>query len=362
LQSAGISVEVLPMPEASRALSRNAVRPRILPLVSLWHTARYIVAVRGRLRALSPDLVHTNSLKSALYGSVAARLAGVPVACHIRDRIADDYLPAAAVRLVRAALRVVPNVVIANSEATLATLGGRIRSGVVISSPVIYDAVTASAAARRQASGGPVRVGMVGRLAPWKGQHVFLEAFARAFPDGDDTAVLVGAALFGEDDYERELRGLVNRLGIGSRVEFAGFVDDVPAAMAAIDILVHASVVPEPFGLVVVEGMAMGLPVVAAAAGGPLEVVTNGVDGMLSPPGNVAALSETLALLAADPALRARLGSQARLRSAAFSPERVAAATLAVYDRLLGGPVRPRAGRSSIGTLTEPDLEKASSW
>jgi glycosyltransferase involved in cell wall biosynthesis len=94
--------------------------------------------------------------------------------------------------------------------------------------------------------------------------------------------------------------------------------------------------VAEPFGLVVVEGMAAGLPVVASAAGGPLEVITDGVDGRLFPPGDIAALADILMALAADPELRSRLGAEAVKRATAFSPDRIAANVSAVYDDLLG--------------------------
>ena len=81
--------------------------------------------------------------------------------------------------------------------------------------------------------------------------------------------MIVGAPLFGEVDYDRSLRTKVRALGIEDRVEFAGFVDDVPALLADFDVLVHASIIPEPYGQVVVEGMAAGLPVVATGAAVP---------------------------------------------------------------------------------------------
>ena len=101
---------------------------------------------------------------------------------------------------------------------------------------------------------GPFTVGMVGRIARWKGQHVFIEAFARAFPDGPERALIVGAPLFGDDDraYAEDLHTLASELGLDGRVTFTGFVDDVERRLAELDVLVHASVVPEPFGQVVV--------------------------------------------------------------------------------------------------------------
>lgn len=321
LARASISYEVLPF-------SQTGVRRSGVGAFAALRSLPYTLRLARRLRAYRPDLVHTNSLKAALYGGAAARLAGTPCVWHIRDRIAEDYLPAPAVRAVRLGARLLPSAVIANSQATLATLPGQ-KNAFVVPSPVpAPDSVAKS----RDVSGrGAVRVGIVGRLAPWKGQHVFLEAFARALGGTDARALVVGEALFGEDDYAVELRSLATRLGLDGRVEFTGFVDDVAAELARLDVLVHGSVIPEPFGLAVVEGMAAGLPVVAADAGGPAEVIRDGVDGVLYPAGDVDALATALRVLAADPALRTRLGEAARLRAGAFEPASVAAQVREVY-------------------------------
>ncbi len=246
----------------------------------------------------------------------------------MRDRIAPDYLPRGAVWLVRAASVLLPSAIVANSQATLRTLPPRRRS-FVVPSPVEVDA-------RRNGANGTLRIGMVGRIAPWKGQHVFLEAFARAFPDGDSVARIVGAPLFGadEEEYARSLPDLAERLGVAGRVDFAGFRTDVGHELAQFDVLVHASVLPEPFGQVVVEGMAAGLPVVAAAAGGPAEVVEAERTGLLYPPGDTDALAGALRRLAGDEALRARLGDAARTRAREFAPGPVARRIENVYREL----------------------------
>jgi glycosyltransferase involved in cell wall biosynthesis len=182
-----------------------------------------------------------------------------------------------------------------------------------------------------------VTIGLVGRISPWKGQELFLRAFARAFPDGTEQARLVGGALFGEEDLVASLEDLSAALGITDRVTFVGHVRDVPAELAKLDILVHASTIPEPFGQVVVEAMAAGVPVVAADAGGPSEVVTDGVDGLLYPMGDVDALAERLGQLASDPTLRAELVAQGHRTVSLYGPERMAAEVQAVYAELLGG-------------------------
>jgi glycosyltransferase involved in cell wall biosynthesis/GT2 family glycosyltransferase len=291
-------------------------------------TAVAIGALTRRLRQLRPDLMHTNSLKAALIGGVAGRLAGVPVVWHIRDRMADDYLPNSAIRLVRTAASFLPTSIIVNSEATRAALG--IEAAAVVPSPVDLGAFAEAPVGSPEAS-SELKFVMVGRLAPWKGQSVFVDAFAKAFPDGGARAALAGAALFGEDGYERQIADQVERLGIADRVDFLGFVDDIPALLADYDVLVHASTVPEPFGQVVVEGMAAGLAVAATDVGGPAEVITDGVDGVLFPPNDVDALAEVLVRLADASAERARLGAEGRRRAQDFSPSRIAPSVLGVY-------------------------------
>jgi glycosyltransferase involved in cell wall biosynthesis len=322
LAAAGLSVEVLPMHPATRATRRDALAP-----LAALRAVGYSLKVARRLRELRPDIVHANTLKACLYGGLAARLTGTPAVWHVRDRVADDYLPPRMAAAIRALTRVVPSAVIANSRATLETLP-RVAISAVVPSPI--DVPQSSARQRER-----LRIGMVGRIAPWKGQHVFVEALTRAFPDGGVDAVVIGAPLFGDDEVEY-LERIREQAGRGAvEVEFTGFRDNVAAELAQLDVFVHASLIPEPFGQVVIEGMAAGLPIVAAAGGGPLEFVDNGVDGLLYEPGNASALAVLLARLAADPELRARLGAAARAKGATYTPEWAADQVQAVYERVI---------------------------
>ncbi len=215
LLQAGVSVEVLPMSEPARGVARDAIGWRAAP-----GTAAYVVRLARRLRQLRPDIVHTSSLKAGIYGCAAARLARVPVIWHVHDRIADGYLPAKTVRIVRTLIRVLPTAVIANSRATLETLPAR-EHAFVVPYAVLPQPHKRSGADDSK----PLRFGMVGRIAPWKGQHVFVEAFARAFPDGAEQASIIGAPLFGsaEEEYFEEVQALGDRLGLGDRLLFTGF-------------------------------------------------------------------------------------------------------------------------------------------
>jgi glycosyltransferase involved in cell wall biosynthesis len=323
LRAQRIAVQILPF--SARSVPRAKVGA-ILPALA---GALYAIRLARLLRRVRPDLVHTNSLKAALYGGVAGRLARVPVLWHVRDRLADDYLPPRALRLAQLAARVLPSAAIANSQATAATLPEGLRTH-VIASPVEMT----SASSR---NGHAHRIAIVGRIAPWKGQDVFLRAFASAFPASDERAIVVGAPLFGasEEEYERGLHRLARELGIESRVEFRGFREDVGAELAEADVLVHASVIPEPFGQVIVEGMAAGVPVVASRSGGPAEVIDDERDGLLYEPGNVDALASILRRVTGDAELRALLVAGGREKAATFAPELIAKLTHDVYRELL---------------------------
>jgi glycosyltransferase involved in cell wall biosynthesis len=330
LLQAGISVEVLPLPERTRDLRKDRVRMGGLPLQSTYDTATYAIRLARRLRRLSPDVVHTNSMKSGVYGSIASRLARLPVLWHVRDRIEPDYLPRPAVSLMRFLTRHLPQVLVCNSEATKRSLRPSERA-LVIS---MVDLVAPDSRAGGSRVSGPLTVGIVGRLAPWKGQDVFLRAFARAFPDGPSRAVVIGAPLFGPEEaaYAERLGALTEELGIASRVDFRGHREDIAQELHRLDILVHASTTPEPFGQVVIEGMSAELPVVASRGGGPEEIITDGVDGLLHPRGDVATLAGILARLAAEPELRERLGQAAARRAKDFAPESIAGQMMHAYD------------------------------
>jgi glycosyltransferase involved in cell wall biosynthesis len=341
LVEAGATVEILELDSATRDVRRGDVGARLGTVRAAASTAGYTVRLARRLRELRPDLVHTNSLKSGYYGSVAARLAGVPVIWHVRDRIADDYLPPRAVALTRTMLRVLPTTVICNSAETLRTVGG----GVADRSCVVHDPYAPRGAGPRERRGDVI--GIVGRLAEWKGQDVFVRALAAVCADYPDLrGRVVGSAMFDEHAYADTLRALAQELGVADRVTFVGFVDAVEEELAGLDVLVHASVIPEPFGQVVVEGMAAGLPVIASAAGGPAEIITDGVDGLLVAPGDVQALASAMRRLVGDGDLRARLGAAAVDRAADFAPDRIGPQMRACYDGLL-------AARRRRTTVTE---------
>jgi glycosyltransferase involved in cell wall biosynthesis len=150
---------------------------------------------------------------------------------------------------------------------------------------------------------------MSGRLVPWKGHVTFLQAVSKVLEAGKQLdAVIVGG---GPDDYRRTLEELACRLGIKDRVSFLGHRADVRKLLCECDVAVHCSE-REPFGLVVIEAMACGLPVIASDVEGPREILQDGVTGFLVPPGNADGYARVLGRLLADPALRAAVGRAAK--------------------------------------------------
>jgi glycosyltransferase involved in cell wall biosynthesis len=188
-------------------------------------------------------------------------------------------------------------------------------------------------------------VGMVARFNPGKGHDVLLRAMAivaRSFPDA--RCLVVGDALFeGEGDWRAQMVTLARALRLGDRAVFAGWRDDVPAVLQALDVLVHAPTAPDSMPTVVMEAMAAGRPVVGAALGGVPELVADGVTGRLVPPRDPDALATALHPLLDDPAARAALGAAARDRAVReLSRERFARAMAEVYETVLDAkrPVR----------------------
>ena len=318
LSEAGVSVEVLAIAPSARDVRKDSLGGVAgVPFAAL-HTAAYVIRLAARLRRLQPDLVHTNSLKSGFYGALAARLAGVPILWHLRDRIADDYLPRPAVRLTRLLIERLADGVLANSSATLETAPRASRHRV---HSVIPDSVEPSELTRAEGSWSGV-FGMLGRISPWKGQDLFLRAFAAGIPHrtrarGDSRHPDVRRG-----ELEQEVRRLVGELGLSERVEFRGFRENIWPELASFDVLVHASVIPEPFGQVVLEGMAAGLAVIAADEGGPASIIRDGETGRLFKSRDAAALSSAMRAMRDSPVERERLGKHSTTGGGRLSPIR----------------------------------------
>jgi glycosyltransferase involved in cell wall biosynthesis len=314
------------------------LRPRrksgLLRLLAMaWQGMTTGAELREIIRSKQIDLVHANSLVAALVAT--SRRLAVPVIWHARDLRA----PATPVKQVLARV----SCVIAISRAVeqwVRQFGS--------SAPVhlIYNALgpddhhpSRSRAKVREAwemAPHTPLVGNVGQLVPWKRQDLFLRAGAQVLQQVPDARmVIIGSDLFGEHrEYVQGLHDLAAELGIADHVLWIDHVEDMPSALAALDVLVHTAE-REPLGRVIMEAMAVGLPAVAFDEAGPAELIENEETGLLVPEADVSAIAVAAVRILTDLALAIHLHDNALTRSARFDPALHAAAVLQVYREAL---------------------------
>jgi len=278
-----------------------------------WDWARVVRAL-ARL-AREHDAVLSWQVKGHFYGTPAARRAHVPVAWWdhgIRPPKGDPRYRKESV-LPRA---LHADVVVASSRAAAVRHpGGRtIHPGIDLG-PYAHPQ-RARARALLHLEGDEPAIGVVGRLQPWKGQHVFLQAAARiAERHPRARFVVIGGTPGGfSAEYPERLRALVRELGIEDRVWFAGQRSDVPLILPGLDVFVLPSF-DEPFGLVTVEAMAAGVPVVATHTGGTPEIVNDGESGLLVTPGDDAGIAQAVERYLEAPSFAGRIAAAGRARA-----------------------------------------------
>lgn len=267
------------------------------------------------------DLIYANTQKAFVIGALSSFLSFRPLVYHLRDILSTEHFSSSILRLAVTLANQFASLVITNSKATQAAFvaaGGKASITTVVYNgfePQHYqDYSSHRDIVRRQLNlEGKFVVGHFSRLSPWKGQHILIEALDDC--PQEVTVLLVGDALFGEQDYVNQLHQQVKELGLDQRVKFLGFRSDVPQLMAACDLITHTSTAPEPFGRVIVEGMLCCKPVVAAAAGGAVELVKHGKTGWLVQPGDVFELAKVINSCYQQPDLSAMVAKQAQLQA-----------------------------------------------
>jgi len=310
--------------------------------------ASYIAELRRTLGAFRPDLVHTNGLKMHVLGARAAD--ATPIVWHVHDYLGPRPVTGRLLRwnLSRCAA------IVANSRSVADDVRAVIGNGVRV--VPIYNAVELQRfspqspvadldrlAGLPPAAAGTVRVGLVATYARWKGHAAFIEAIAKLPSDLAVRAYIVGGAVYQTDGSQYsvdELKDLAKASGVADRIGVTGFVLQAETALRALDVVVHASTAPEPFGLVIAEAMACGRPVVMSHAGGAAELVTPDIDALTHTPGDVTALAAAIERLARDAALRARLGAAARATAERmFDRARLAHDLIPVYESVVRSPI-----------------------
>lgn len=310
----------------------------------LAEMSRSALQLRSLAARLAPSIVHANTTRAALL-CLLARRRRPPVLAHIRDWAPPGRFS----RLVLAFVARRADLVVANSAYIAGQFEGlRGRRPVrVIHNPVdleAFDPAAADGAAERRRLGlgeRAVALAVVAQITPWKGQEEAIRILAALRASGHDAVLLiVGSAKFAAAGtqfdnraYERRLKELVAELGLGESVLFLGERSDVPNVLAAADLLLVPSW-REAFGRIAVEGMAMGVPVIATDVGGPAEIVRPGLDGLLLPPRQPDLWAQRLGPLLEDPGLRAQMGESGRRRAREFSAPVHAERMLDAYRQL----------------------------
>jgi len=340
----GVEVKVLELPAEVNQLGDSALKNRsrsiallllllrcikILPKLS-----KYLQQFRRVIKEIAPDIIHSNGIKAHLLVALA-RVNKIPVIWYIQDFYSSRPLVAKILKWMSGSTSLGVAISQAVAEDTKATIPR-------LPVKVVYHAVDVNYFFPNSTafSVSPVpHVGLVATFARWKGHDVFLAAAAHIVKTRPELKVqfcIVGGAIYqtqGSQFSQEELRDIAVNLGIADRVTFWGFQSDVAAIYGQLDIVVHASTQPEPFGLVIVEAMACGRPVIVSQAGGAAELFTPGYDALGVPPGEHMDLANAILDLLDSPEKRENIAKQARKTAVErFSHERLGQQFLDIYQ------------------------------
>jgi glycosyltransferase involved in cell wall biosynthesis len=353
----GVQVHLLPMPSIMMGLGDSSLNAnhklvslfglalRSLPAVA--QTYLYALRLRRLLTQLSPDLIHSNGIKTHCLLFIA-RPGRVPVIWHVRDFLGSRALMSRALRLVSRRV----DAAVAVSEAVRLDIKKLIPKLPV---ETVYDAIDTARfcpgaddgseldrQAGLQPSEAPIlRVGLVATYARWKGHMLFLDAAARLTAKRPDLSIryfIVGGPIYhtsGSQFSAAELSARIASAGLTGRAGLIPFQMEPAAVYRMLDVVVHASTEPEPFGRTIVEAMACGRTVVVSRAGGSVELFEEGHDAVSFGRGDVDGLVTALEGLVTDSNRRFRIAAAGRTSAVErFSHPRLGRAVLDLYDRL----------------------------
>lgn len=278
---------------------------------------RGVAYVRSTARSRHVALIYVNTFVT-VSGALGGKLAGVPVLWHIREILS---MPRPMRWLLHKMLSLCADRVVCISKAVRDSLLKE-APDLARKSRVVYNAVSVAGTNGMEqdiglreelgVSQGALLVGMVGRLLHWKGQEILAEAAALVLQGHPDVRfVAVGSYFADESHYLQKIKSLISSLRLDGRFHLVGYRSNVTDVYRALDIFVLPSTKPEPFGRVTVEAMTQGRAVIATNHGGTIELVQDGVTGMLVPPSDPKSLAAAIELLLADQPLREKMGQAA---------------------------------------------------
>ena len=318
----GVQVQCLPIPEALSQLGDSAFKWNnrqklavFLLLRKLWKSLYdcniYQKKFKETLIKINPDVVHSNGIKTHLIAALSTPH-NIPLVWHIHDFYSYRPLIAKILKYFshRATLGIAISQAVAQDSAQVVP---------ELSIQTIYNTVdTIYFSPAPFIPHSSLRVGLVATFARWKGQDIFLQAITtltQDYPELEAEFYIIGGPIYktqGSQFSQPELEELATQLGIAHRVKFLGFQNKIVDIYRWLDIVVHASTQPEPFGLAIIEAMACGKPVIVAQAGGAAELFTHNQDAIGVSPGDSQSLAQAIADLLQNPQKCQTLAKKAR--------------------------------------------------
>jgi glycosyltransferase involved in cell wall biosynthesis len=333
-----------------------------LPVRSVGEAIRYIpkffkhvifkqAPLRRKLREIGADAIHLNN--GYIHNHewmLAGRLEGIKVIAHDRGgQPPASFLTKLFSRLLDA--------IICVSDSFLGNVHGenlkpriacRVYNGLDTSLYEPYRSHEVRDGIRRElgVAGGEILVGMVGNIDWWKGQIVLVRAVREVLGRGTDVrTIIAGQTVMLAEEYEKEIRNYISEHGLGDRISLLGFRNDIPALLNAMDIFVHASIEPEPFGRVILEAKLMAKPIIATDGGGATEQIRHGETGLLVPMDDASSMAAAIEEYTADMDRAARIGAAARKDAEEYySVGRMVRGVEEVYERVFAGDGSIRRG------------------
>lgn len=309
-------------------------------------TSRFDRTIAARLTALAREqqcvALHAHTPRSLRAAAAAAQLSGLPLVYHVHSATTRDTdqplrnaINALAERLNRS--RIARAIAVSQYTAEYARQIGLAVDQVTIVHNGVDRVPLLTAPAQ-----GAYTVGSVALFRPKKGLEILLTAFSQLVQRINPAPSLLLVGAFESGDYQRQMQQLAKRLNIADCIEWYGYSPDVMTQLQRMDTFVLPSLYGEGLPMVVLEAMAVGLPIVVTAAGGAAEAIEHDRDGLVVAPNDASALAAALVGLRQDPTRAARLGRAARQsQRTSFSAQAMAAGVARCYDQLLNVPRNP---------------------
>lgn len=317
----GVETAIVPVSPALLDVARGGAGSRLGAASAVGALPVAAVRLARAIARVKADVVVTNSAKAHVYGSLAGRLARRPVVWRIHDTMDSPDFGGSTRKLLLTIGRRIPALVLTVSDSTGRPLiaGGIPRERVTtLYNGIDLTALRAGASPATVEADGLARVGSVGRLTPLKGHAVVIDAAALLVERGVKARFIIAGAQAREaPTHLADLRAQAERLGIADRVELISPFGDLAALLSSLDVVVHASVLPDSLPTTVIEAMALGKPVVATALGGVPELIRDTETGFLFPPDDAGAMADAVAEVLAAPERRAAVGEAAYVEATA---------------------------------------------